>query len=322
MTKSIKEKKRLLSVSNIRKNGNETKPEDIKVKIKYHSLNKKNSKNKSINKFSKSFESMVGKILKRNAPRLLVNVAKFLNLYEFELKVRFFHELNVPNRAKKFAVSIDLMHKNHQIGSFCSNWDDFLGKQNLKYVYTAFYKNISLQELLTLDNTIELLNSDDIFIYSQMSVVRKFKSAFKNIHPHKNTQPTNPTLLGNPNVVFDPLFSSKIKKISNCIAFLFRNELAIPIVTKNINWLCLSCCFGKNIKVFLDAHHTFDGLSVKSGKISRSYAHSIDHDVKDSFILNLLKEVEILPNELEYSEKDMTNDEIFNFFEYASLMKY
>lgn len=322
MTKSIKEKKRLLSVSNIKKHGNEITPDDIKVRIKYHSLNKKNSKNKSINKFSKSFELMVGKSLKRNAPRLLVNVAKFLNLYEFELKVRFFHELTIPNRTKKFAVSIDLMHKNHQLGSFCSNQNDFLGKQNLKYVYTAFYKNISLQELLTLDNTIDILNLDDIFIYSQISAVRKFKLAFKNAYFHKKSQTTNPTLLGNSNVVFNPLFLSKIKKISNCITFLFRNELAIPIVAKNINWLCLSCCFGKNIKVFLDAHHTFDGLSGKSGKISRSYAHSIDHDVKDSFILNLLKEVEILPNELEYSEKDMTNDEIFNFFEYASLMKY
>lgn len=309
MTKSTKEKNRQQLVRNIISGKSEFNEKAIKVKIIYEKSPLSNKILYAIYNLTKSFKldflKKVQPSLKKNISRLISEVSRNLNIYDFELSVRIHYGFNSKNKKHYFTVNFHLMHNGIRIGSLIFNEIAESEMLNTDISYKSSLTNIGTDELYKLteySKKIDQMKSSDIYV-----------SLVAESHFTENDS-------------LDMIEKSKLmninNKIKNKIKKFHMDNYLIPLVNDNIYSIKIHYYIGLRSKFSLVFYKRFDlNFSLSGPNYLKSFFHYCD-DITDIKMIKILEEAKILPSGLIYEENEMTDEYLYAIFQQARILNY
>lgn len=307
MTKSTRERNRVKLVKDIISGKSEFNERAIKVKISYQKVPLSDKKNLytiyTLTKaFKLDFQKIVQPSLKSNMPRLISEISKNLNIYDFELSVRIHYGYNFQNKKHYFTVNFHLMHDDIRIGSFILNNMSENEMLHTHISYKSSLINTGFKELIEFSKKINQIKLSDVYI----SLVSD-----GNFEKNKINDIIEKSKLMN----IDNKIKNKIKK------FQIDDNL-IPLVNNRINSIKIHYYIGLKSKFSLVFHKKLDFEFLKGGpNYSKSFFHYCD-DITNETMIKILVESKILPSDIIYDEKQMTDEYLYAIFQQARLLNY
>lgn len=141
MSKSKKEKSRLLKILNLNEDYSNMKEEHLKIRYRYYGSDSRKSLSHFYQKsmISEKCKELMSDSFKRNIPRLLLPIAKQLGEFDFQINVKCYLKKRFENKNKvEFSIDLSLYLLKKPNGDFGKVWKIYKNKKSIRLGSLSF----------------------------------------------------------------------------------------------------------------------------------------------------------------------------------------
>lgn len=140
MSKSKKEKTRLLKISNLNDDYSSMKEEHLKIRYRYYGSDSRKSLSHFYQKsmISEKCKELMSESFKRNIKRLLLPIAKQLGEFDFQINVKCYLKKRFDDRRIDFSIDLSLLLIQNSKRKFGKVWMTYKNKKTVRLGSLSF----------------------------------------------------------------------------------------------------------------------------------------------------------------------------------------